>query len=90
LADIEKKLKKGEKITLFEQTQLDDFQKKLGIYETQNNLTAYERQLIDEMDTKSRLTTINEEKSKFKGFRNNRLAPIDGIFYFLMYSISIE
>ena len=42
-------------------------------------LTAYERQLIDEMDApKSRLTTINEEnKLKNKPFKNNKLSPYD-------------
>jgi len=40
-------------------------------------LTAGERKLIEEMDTRSRLSTINEEKSKFKGFRNNKLVPLE-------------
>lgn len=41
-------------------------------------ITPTERKLIDEMDTKSRLSTINEEKSRFRGLRSNRLAPLDG------------
>lgn len=41
-------------------------------------LSAYERQLIDEMDTNSRskLSTISEIDKKSK-FKNNKLVPID-------------
>lgn len=44
---------------------------------SKDSLTATEKKLIDEMDTKPRLSTINEEKSKWRGFRNNRLAPLE-------------
>lgn len=44
-------------------------------------LSAYERQLIEDMNTpKGRLTTISENlenKSKLKGFKSNKLAPYD-------------
>lgn len=41
-------------------------------------LSAYERQLIDEMDTnvRSKLSTISEIDKKSK-YKNNKLVPID-------------
>jgi hypothetical protein len=48
--------------------------------DTNNRLSAFDRQLLDEMrvsSPKSRLTTINEEKHKSRGLlsRNNKLSP---------------
>ena len=42
-------------------------------------LSAYERQLIEEMDTNSRakLSTITEIDKKSKPLKNNKLVPLD-------------